>query len=160
MVCMQVLLDSDLDDEQRHYSKIVYNSTCALLSIVNDILDLSKIEAGKLDFDIRSFDLEVAIEDIVSLPELQARQKGVEFTYSIDSTIPRLLKGDIRRMRPLPRNLGEPALGFPLQNCWLKKWGVKSGRKVSRWSAAPFGLTCHWKNNPRETFPLTLPVGR
>jgi signal transduction histidine kinase/DNA-binding response OmpR family regulator/HPt (histidine-containing phosphotransfer) domain-containing protein len=109
---MHVLLDSDLDDEQRHYSKIVYNSTRALLSIVNDILDLSKIEAGKLEFDIRSFDLEVAIEDIVSLPELQARQKGVEFTYSIDSTVPRLLKGDISRIRQIILNLTGNAIKF------------------------------------------------
>jgi two-component system sensor histidine kinase/response regulator len=109
---MHVLLDSDLDDEQRHYSKIVYNSTRALLSIVNDILDLSKIEAGKLAFDIRSFDLEVAIQDIVSLPELQARQKGVEFTYSIDSTVPRLLKGDISRIRQIILNLTGNAIKF------------------------------------------------
>jgi two-component system sensor histidine kinase/response regulator len=109
---MHVLLDSDLDDEQRHYSKIVYNSTRALLSIVNDILDLSKIEAGKFEFDILSFDLEVAIEDIVSLPELQARQKGVEFTYSIDSTVPRLLKGDISRLRQIILNLTGNAIKF------------------------------------------------
>ncbi len=51
---MHVLLDSDLSEEQRGYAKIVYNSTRALLSIVNDILDLSKIEAGKLEFDIIS----------------------------------------------------------------------------------------------------------
>ena len=109
---MHVLLDSDLDDEQRHYSKIVYNSTRALLSIVNDILDLSKIESGKLEFDIISFDLEIAIRDIVALPELQARQKGIEFTYSIDSSVPRLLKGDIGRIRQIILNLTGNAIKF------------------------------------------------
>ena len=109
---MHVLLDSDLDDEQRHYSKIVYNSTRALLSIVNDILDLSKIEAGKLTLDIISFDLEIAIRDIVALPELQARQKGIEFTYSIDSSVPRLLKGDIGRIRQIILNLTGNAIKF------------------------------------------------
>jgi signal transduction histidine kinase/DNA-binding response OmpR family regulator/HPt (histidine-containing phosphotransfer) domain-containing protein len=109
---MHVLLDSELDDEQRHYSKIVYNSTRALLSIVNDILDLSKIEAGRLELDIISFDLEVAIRDIVSLPELQARQKGLEFTYSIDSTVPMLLKGDIGRIRQIILNLTGNAIKF------------------------------------------------
>lgn len=109
---MHVLLDSDLTDEQRNYSKIVYNSTRALLSIVNDILDLSKIEAGKLELDIRSFDLEIAIKDIVSLPELQARQKGLEFTYSMDPTLPRRLKGDIGRIRQILLNLTGNAIKF------------------------------------------------
>lgn len=109
---MHVLLDSDLTDEQRNYSKIVYNSTRALLSIVNDILDLSKIEAGKLELDIRSFDLGMAIKDIVSLPELQARQKGLEFTYSIDPTLPRLLRGDIGRIRQIILNLTGNAIKF------------------------------------------------
>lgn len=90
---MHVLLDSDLDEEQENYARIVYNSARALLSIVNDILDLSKIEAGKLELDIRNFDLEIAIEDMVSLPVLQARQKGVDFSFSISPDVPCLLKG-------------------------------------------------------------------
>ncbi len=109
---MHVLLDSDLSQEQRNYSKIVYNSTRALLSIVNDILDLSKIEAGKLELDIISFDLEIAIKDIVSLPELQARQKGLEFSYSIDPNVPRLLRGDIGRIRQIILNLTGNAIKF------------------------------------------------
>ncbi len=109
---MHVLLDSDLNDEQRSYSKIVYNSSRALLSIVNDILDLSKIEAGKIELDIRNFDLDVAIKDIVSLPELQARQKGVDFIYSIDPEVPSLLKGDIGRIRQVINNLTGNAIKF------------------------------------------------
>ncbi|MBU3952904.1 MAG: response regulator [Proteobacteria bacterium] len=109
---MHVLLDSDLNDEQKSYSKIVYNSTRALLSIVNDILDLSKMDAGQLELDIRPFDLEIAIKDIVSLPELQARQKGLKFTYSIDSNIPRRLKGDIGRIRQIILNLTGNAIKF------------------------------------------------
>lgn len=109
---MHVLLDSDLDEEQRKHSNIVYSSARALLSIVNDILDLSKIEAGKMELDIRSFDLEIAIEDIISLPELQARQKGIEFTYTIDAEVPRLLKGDIGRIRQIILNLTGNAIKF------------------------------------------------
>ncbi len=109
---MHALLDSDLDEEQRSYSKIVYNSARALLSIVNDILDLSKIEAGKLELDIRNFDLEIAIKDIVSLPELQARQKGVDFSYSIAPEVPCLIKGDIGRIRQILNNLTGNAIKF------------------------------------------------
>ncbi len=109
---MHVLLDSDLDEEQKRYSDIVYNSARALLTIVNDILDLSKIEAGKLDIDVRDFDLDMAIKDIVSLPELQARQKGIDFTYSIDAKVPCLLKGDIGRIRQVVNNLTGNAIKF------------------------------------------------
>ncbi|RLC06117.1 MAG: hypothetical protein DRH34_01175 [Deltaproteobacteria bacterium] len=109
---MHVLLDSDLDEEQKKYSKIVYNSAMALLSIVNDILDLSKIEAGMLELDIRRFDLEIAIKEMVSLPQLQARQKGIDFSYFIDPDVPCLLKGDIGRIRQIINNLTGNAIKF------------------------------------------------
>ncbi len=109
---MHVLLDSDLDPEQEEYSKIVYNSARALLTIVNDILDLSKIQAGKLELDIRDFDLEVAVKDIVSLPQLQARQKGIDFSYTIDPDVPCLLQGDIGRIRQVINNLTGNAVKF------------------------------------------------
>ena len=109
---MHVLLDSDLDEEQKRYSKIVYNSARALLTIVNDILDLSKIEAGKLELDVREFDLDIAIKDMMSLPELQARQKGIDFSYSIDPDVPCLLQGDIGRIRQVINNLTGNAIKF------------------------------------------------
>jgi len=109
---LHVLLDSELDAEQKRYAEIAYNSARALLTIVNDILDLSKIEAGKIELDIRPFDLEIAIKDIVSLPELQARQKGLEFFYNIDTDVPRLLKGDIGRIRQVILNFTSNAVKF------------------------------------------------
>jgi signal transduction histidine kinase/CheY-like chemotaxis protein len=109
---MHVLLDSDLNEEQKKYSQIVYNSARALLTIVNDILDLSKIQAGKLELDIRDFDLEIAIKDIIALPELQARQKGIDFLYSIDPNVPCLLQGDIGRIRQVINNLTGNAVKF------------------------------------------------
>ncbi|NWH05076.1 response regulator [Desulfobacter latus] len=109
---LHVLLDSKLDAEQRRYADIAYNSARALLTIVNDILDLSKIEAEKVELDIRPFDLEIAIKDIISLPELQARQKGLEFIYNIDTDVPRLLKGDIGRIRQVILNFTNNAVKF------------------------------------------------
>jgi len=109
---MHVLMDSDLDEEQRRHSTIVYNSAKALLSIVNDILDLSKFEAGQLELDVRPFDLEIAMEDIISLPGVLARQKGVEFTCDIDPDVPLLLRGDIGRIRQVILNLTGNAIKF------------------------------------------------
>lgn len=109
---MHVLLDSDLNEDQKKYSQIVYNSARALVTIVNDILDLSKIKAGKLELDIRDFDLEIAVKDIIALPELQARQKGINFIYSIDPDVPCLLQGDIGRIRQVINNLTGNAVKF------------------------------------------------
>ncbi|MFA5906355.1 MAG: ATP-binding protein, partial [Desulfobacula sp.] len=109
---MHVLLDSDLSEDQKKYSQIVYNSARALLTIVNDVLDLSKIEAGKLELDIREFDLEIAIKDIIALPELQARQKGIDFICSIAPDVPYLLQGDIGRIRQVINNLTGNAIKF------------------------------------------------
>jgi signal transduction histidine kinase/DNA-binding response OmpR family regulator len=109
---IHVLLGSELDAEQRRYADIAYNSGKALLTIVNDILDLSKIEAGRIELDIRPFDLEIAVKDIVSLPELQARQKGLGFIYNIDTDVPRRLKGDIGRIRQVLLNFTSNAIKF------------------------------------------------
>ncbi len=109
---MHVLLDTDLNKEQKEYSKIVYSSARALLTIVNDVLDLSKIQAGKLELDVRAFDLDIAIKDMVSLPKLQARQKGIDFSYSIDPEVPCLLLGDIGRIRQIINNLTGNAIKF------------------------------------------------
>ena len=109
---LHVLLDSDLDPKQRSHADIAYNSANALLTIVDDILDLSKIEAGKVELDIRPFDLDIAIKDIVALPALQARQKGLEFVFNIDTQVPRLLKGDIGRIRQVILNFTSNAIKF------------------------------------------------
>ena len=109
---IHVLLDSELDAEQRRHADIAYNSAKALLTIVNDILDLSKIEAGKIELDIRPFDLDIAVKDIASLPELQARQKGLDFNFNVDTDVPRLLKGDIGRIRQVILNFTGNAIKF------------------------------------------------
>lgn len=112
---MHVILDTDLNGDQRKYAQIVYSSARALLTIVNDVLDLSKLRAGKLELDIRNFDLEVSIKDIVALPELQARQKGIDFVHTIAPDVPCLLKGDIGRIRQVINNLTGNAIKFTEQ---------------------------------------------
>ncbi len=109
---LHVVLESRLDNKQRKYLNIVYSSARALLTIVNDILDLSKIEAGKMDLDIRNFDLRVAMEDITALPALQARQKGIEFSYRIVPEVPCRIKGDPGRIRQVINNLTGNAIKF------------------------------------------------
>lgn len=112
---MHLLMEKPMPAEQRKYLDIVSNSANALLSIINDILDFSKIEAGKLELDIRSFDLQVALEDITAMPAMQARQKGIEFVHTIDPAVPRRVKGDPGRIRQVINNLTGNAVKFTEQ---------------------------------------------
>ncbi|MBF0200934.1 MAG: response regulator [Desulfamplus sp.] len=109
---MHILLDTPLSDEQKKYAGLVFSSANALLSLINDILDFSKIEAGKLEFENRCFDLQITMDDINAIPAIQAREKGITFSSSIDSDVPLLLKGDPGRIRQVLNNLTGNAIKF------------------------------------------------
>ncbi len=112
---LQLLEDTTLDDSQREYVRTAHKSADALLGILNDILDLSKIEAGKLDIEIIQFDLREVINDLVTLHALKAEQKGVILRSDIDERLPERVKGDPTRMRQILINLVSNALKFTEQ---------------------------------------------
>ncbi len=108
----QLLLDSDLDDEQRDFTETVYESADTLLTVINDILDFSKIEAGRLEVEHVPFDLTRTIEGIQSLLEMKAEDKGLEFGCRVDRDVPRRLVGDPLRLRQILLNLLSNAIKF------------------------------------------------
>ncbi len=110
-----LLLDSDLSSTQRHYTEIVRNSGEALLALINDILDYSKIEAGRMNLEIVDFDLESTVDDLATTLALRAEEKGVELLYSVDPMIPRLLRGDPGRLRQVITNLVGNAIKFTVE---------------------------------------------
>lgn len=112
---LQLLEDSKLDESQVEYVKTAYKSAEALLAILNDILDLSKIEAGKLNFEIIPFDLREIVQDLVTLHSLKAEQQNVLLTCNIDKDIPDMLCGDPTRIRQILVNLISNALKFTEQ---------------------------------------------
>ncbi len=107
-----LLLDTKLDEEQMEHLEIIRRSSDALLSLINDILDFSKIEAGKMDLEILDFDLRNALEEMVSLPAVEAHKKGIEFVYEIEPDVPSLLRGDPGRIRQIVLNLTSNAVKF------------------------------------------------
>ncbi len=107
-----LLLDTDLNDEQRGYAETVRNSADALLALINDILDFSKIEAGKLDLEIIEFDLRTSLEEMSDLLALKAFEKGVEYVCMVDPEVPYLLEGDPGRLRQILTNLVSNAIKF------------------------------------------------
>ena len=107
-----LLLDSELNAEQRQYAEIVRTSGEALLAIINDILDFSKIEAGKLDLETLDFDLRVTVEDTVEMLAIRAHEKGLELNCLIEPAVPCLLRGDPGRLRQVLVNLVGNAVKF------------------------------------------------
>ncbi len=108
----ELLLETDLNASQRNYAQAVEDSGKVLLNIINDILDLSKIEAGKLDLERIDIQLGQLMEETVKLFTPSAAKKGLEFGYVIHPEVPRHLIGDPVRIRQVLMNLIDNALKF------------------------------------------------
>jgi len=110
-----LLLESDLDNDQRTYAETISQSGSALLTIINDILDFSKIEAGKLELDPVPFDLHTACEDIAALLMPKANENGIELMLRYSPNLPSRFFGDVGRIRQVITNLAGNAVKFTLQ---------------------------------------------
>jgi PAS domain S-box-containing protein len=107
-----LLLDTNLDAEQRDYAETVVNSANTLLSVVNDILDFSKVEAGKLDLEIIDFDIKTSVEEVADMLSLRAHDKGLECIFMVDPEVPSFVRGDPGRIRQILMNLAYNAIKF------------------------------------------------
>lgn len=107
-----LLLDTELTQEQKHYAEIVHSSGESLLNLINGILDLSKIEAQKLELETLDFDLSTLLYDLVSALAAPAHEKGLELICSIAPEVPELLLGDPGRLRQILNNLVGNAIKF------------------------------------------------
>ena len=105
-------LETDLDVEQKEYLETVRDSADHLLSLINRILDLSKIEAGKLELDIKDFKLREGLSNIIKALKVRAEKKGLSLIYQVDQAVPEILIGDIGRLRQLVLNLVDNAIKF------------------------------------------------
>ena len=108
----EILMSSDLSERQTRLLGTIRKSGNALLAIINDILDLSRIESGQLTVDDQEFDLRRQVEGAVELLAEQAFRKGVELTLYIDDRIPERLRGDGGRLQQVCVNLVGNAIKF------------------------------------------------
>ncbi len=107
-----LLLDTALDEGQRDYGLQVHRSATLLLDILNDILDVSKIEAGHLTLEPAPFDLVECVDDVVELLRAQATDKDIELMVRLSPGCPRFLTGDQGRLRQILVNLVGNAVKF------------------------------------------------
>ena len=108
----RLLLDTNLNEEQKEYSLSVKTSAESLLKIINDILDFSKVETGKLDLEKIDFNIHTMLEDFISAMALRASEKNLELIFSLDPVFPGFVKGDPGRLRQVLTNLIENAIKF------------------------------------------------
>ena len=107
-----LLFTTELTNEQRRYAQTIESSSKLLLALLNDILDVSRIEAGKLRIETHDFDLRNLVEDVAVSLSLLAQEKELEFVYTIDPDVPVDLRGDAYRLRQVLTNLASNAIKF------------------------------------------------
>jgi signal transduction histidine kinase/CheY-like chemotaxis protein/integral membrane sensor domain MASE1 len=111
----ELLKETELNLQQQQYVQVIYASGKALISIINDILDYSKIEAGKMDIEQLDVDIEEILSESASIFALVAEQKGLEFLLSVDPNTPQTLTTDPTRLKQILLNLLSNAFKFTHQ---------------------------------------------
>ncbi len=109
---IQLLLQTELTPEQRHFAEVAQTSGKTLLSLIDSILDLSKIEARKIVLETVDFNIRQLVADVGRLVSVQADSKGVRVEWHVSPGVPPLLKGDPHRLKQVPTNLSSNAVKF------------------------------------------------
>lgn len=107
-----LLIDTPLDEEQRSYAELVRSSAVLLMKLIEDILDMSKIEKGRITINEQSFDLQVLLDECASVSAIKAHAKGLGLVCTTEPDVPVLLKGDPKRLRQVLAALIENAVKF------------------------------------------------
>ena len=129
---VELLSDSGLDDRQRRYAEVARTSADLLLSVINDILDLSRIESGKLDLDVVEFNPSEVVEEVASLLALRAEEKGLELAFHVEPEVDTWVTGDRGRLRQVLTNLVANAIKFTEPGEVVVRAGVDGpGRSAS-----------------------------
>ena len=139
----ELLSEAPLSEEQLDYARTISQSAASLLTLINDILDLAKIEAGKLELEHLPFALAEVVGNVAAMFKIPAREKGVEVACKIDSRIPKRIMGDSNRLRQVLINLTGNAMKFTEQgeiDILIDHEQEASGRIVSRFSVRDSGI--------------------
>lgn len=123
---VNLLLDSKINEDQRHQLETIKNSSEHLLRIINDLLDLSKIKAGKIEFESTTFNVEQTIKLLRELMEPMALNKGITFEVNLHGSVSGYYSGDVIRLEQILINLISNAIKFT----------IKGGIKINVWATS------------------------
>lgn len=130
MGMLQLVKETDIDQEQRSLLGIAQQSSRSLLRVLNDLLDFSKIEAGKLELVEAPFDLRVFVEECFNLFQLQTQEKNIKLEYHIDDSAASHYVGDEGRLRQILFNLIGNSIKFTKQgSITLKVYALSHSKK-------------------------------
>ena len=130
-----ILLDTELSQQQREYLETIRTCGDSLLVLINDILDYSKIESGNLELETHLFNLEHCIDDVIELLGVKIKEKGLDLKRNFALGVPKMVQGDMNRLRQIMVNLISNAVKF-----------TKEGGVYIEVSAAEAGLTQEGKS--------------
>lgn len=108
----ELLASTELDAKQKMFTDVIVKSGASLLTIINDILDFSKIDAGQMELDSAPFNLAEAVEDVATLVSSKVAEKDLELIVRVDPSLPKLMVGDVGRIRQIVTNLLGNAVKF------------------------------------------------
>ncbi|GIO87733.1 hypothetical protein J25TS5_46650 [Paenibacillus faecis] len=112
---IDLLLETELKEDQKEYAEIIRGSADTLVTIINDILDFTKMESGKMELEESPFELRSTIQEVIGLFSVDAARKGLELVSFVDDRIPPVLYGDMGRLRQVLINLVANAMKFTEQ---------------------------------------------
>ena len=138
-----LLLETDLDAEQRDYANSIRSCSESLLMLLNDILDFSKIEAGRLGLEEVDFDLQETVEEVAELLAATARQRRLELSCFVSPALPPIVGGDPGRLRQVLTNLLGNAIKFTEHGevaLRVEHGGERDGRTLVRFEVADTGI--------------------
>ncbi len=107
-----LLLDTPLNSEQQEYVDTIRTSGTALLTVINDVLDFSKMESGKMELESQPFDVARCIEDVFTIVANAAQKKHLDLLYQMESDVPPWIEGDVARLRQVLVNLVNNGIKF------------------------------------------------
>ncbi|MCK4569474.1 MAG: response regulator [Bacteroidales bacterium] len=111
----EILKQADLGEQEKENLEILISSTRSLLTLVNDILDISKIEAGKIELEIQDFEIRKLLKDIENIIYIKTEEKALNYKTFINPNVPEFLRGDPSRLKQITLNLVNNAVKFTLK---------------------------------------------
>ncbi|AWB45985.1 hybrid sensor histidine kinase/response regulator [Paenibacillus sp. CAA11] len=109
---IDLLMETELQEEQQEYAEIIRKSADTLVTVINDILDFTKMESGKMELEETPFELRAGVQEVFDLFSMDASRKDLELVYFIDDAVPSVLYGDMGRLRQVLINLISNSIKF------------------------------------------------